>query len=238
MPPSPSEKSTRTRAAKPSEKKRSLAKTPKRPHKARAPLNRKQKLDRTRVAILQSALEHFGRMGFEGVSLRTIATAAGVNHGMIRHIYGDKDELWRQAVTFLFERTSIELSQNAEVLAGLDDRDRLKAYVRRYVEYCARHPEHARMMIQQSILAGPELTWAAEQFIRVRHSRDLPLLEWLKQAGVLPDVDTIALHFIIVGACQMIYLLAPEVRAVNGRNVFSPDAVKKHADAVVGILFR
>ena len=205
---------------------------------AATPPSRKQKLDRTRVAILQSAVEHFGRMGFEGVSLRAIATAAKVNHGMIRHIYGSKEELWRQAITFLFERTSIELSQNAEMLAGLDDRDRLKAYVRRYVDYCARHPEHARMMIQQSILAGPELTWAAEQFIRARHSRDLPFLDRLKAAGALPDVDTIALHFIIVGACQMIYLLAPEVRAVDGRDVFLPEAIRKHADAVIGILFR
>src|SRR5512139_3079821 len=69
---------------------------------------RKQRLNNTRVAILQSALDHFGKVGFEGASLRDIAADAGVNHAMIRHIYGTKQELWRQAITYLFERTNSE----------------------------------------------------------------------------------------------------------------------------------
>jgi AcrR family transcriptional regulator len=203
-----------------------------------AQLNRKQKLDRTRVAILQSALEHFGRVGFDGASVRTIAADAKVNHGMIRHIYGSKKELWRHAITFLFERIDEELGQNAEELAGLSSRARHEAYIRRYVEYCARHPEHARIMIQQSIFMGPQLTWTAEQFISARHQRDLPFLEHLKKSGDLPNVDALALHFIIVGACQMIYLLAPEIRAVDGRDVFEKAAIRKHADAIVALLYR
>lgn len=199
---------------------------------------RKQRLNNTRIAILQSALEHFGRLGFEGASLRDIAAEVGVNHAMIRHIYGTKQELWRQAITYLFERTNIELNQNAEALAGLSDVERMKAYIRRYVEYCAKHPEHARIMIQQSILEGPELTWAAEQFIDARYTRDIAFYERLQETGHLPKMDTIALRFIVVGACQMIYLLAPEVRAVSGRDVLTPEAIRKHADAVIALLFR
>lgn len=205
---------------------------------AKRPQKRKEMLDSTRIAILQSALNHFGRAGFEGASVRTIAADAGVNHGMIRHIYGSKEELWRQAITFLFARISNELSDNPEALVAVSDRDRMKATIRRYVEYCARYPEHARMMIQQSVTGGPKLTWAAEQFIHARHNRDLPFLDKLKKNGDIPQVDTIALHFIIVGAAQMIYLLAPEVRAVDGRDVFESSAIEKHADALVKLLFR
>jgi AcrR family transcriptional regulator len=199
---------------------------------------RKQRLNNTRIAILQSALDHFGKVGFEGASLRDIAADVGVNHAMIRHIYGTKQELWRQAITYLFERTNAELNQNAEALVGLSDVDRMKAYIRRYVEYCAKHPEHARIMIQQSILEGPELTWASEQFIRARYTRDIALYERLQDTGHLPKIDTVALRFIIVGACQMIYLLAPEANAVSGRNVMSPDSIRRHADAIISILFR
>lgn len=199
---------------------------------------RKQRLNNTRVAILQSALDHFGKVGFEGASLRDIAADAGVNHAMIRHIYGTKQELWRQAITYLFERTNTELNQNAETLAGLSDVERMKAYIRRYVEYCAKYPEHARIMIQQSILEGPELTWAAEQFIGARYTRDIAFYERLQETGYLPKMDTTALRFIVVGACQMIYLLAPEVRTVAGRDVLTPEAIRKHADAVIALLFR
>lgn len=203
-----------------------------------APRNRKEMLDLTRAAILQSALDHFGREGFDGASLRDIAADAGVNHGMIRHVFGTKEELWRQAITFLFARVSREMSDEPSALIAQTDRERMTAYIHRYVEYCAHHPEHARMMIQQSIMGGTELSWVAEQFIRERHNRDLPFIDRLKANGDIPQVDTIALHFIIIGGAQMIYLLAPEVQAVDGRDVFKPAAIKKHADALVKLLFR
>lgn len=202
------------------------------------PLKRKEMLDRTRIAILQSALSHFSRQGFGGASLRDIAAEANVNHGMIRHIYGSKEGLWRATITFLFARVNFELNEDPATVASVSERERMKTLIRRYVAYCAKHPEHARLMVQQSIMGGTELAWAAEQFIKSRHDRDQPFFERLMASGDLPQVDTLALHFIIIGAAQMIYLLAPEVRAVNGKDVFEPAAVQKHADALVKILFR
>ncbi|MBW8813400.1 MAG: TetR/AcrR family transcriptional regulator [Caulobacterales bacterium] len=198
---------------------------------------RQERLQKTREAILQSALDHFAVYGFEGASIRAIAAKAGVNHGMIRHIYGGKDELWRQAVVYLFERARAELTQDFD-RKGLTDREAFIRGMRRYVHYCARHPEHARMMIQQSIIAGPKLTWAAEELIRARHTVYLPLYERLKASGDLPDVDTSSLIFIISAACQMTYVLAPEVQALTGRDPFAPEAVERHVDAVVKIFLR
>ena len=91
--------------------------------------------------------------------------------------------------------------------------------------------------VQQSIMGGAELTWAAEQFTKVRHRQYLPLIERPKANGDLPDVDTASLHFIILGAGQMIYLLAPEVRAVHGHDAFDTAAIQKHADPLVKIIF-
>ena len=61
-------------------------------------------LDRTRNAILESALNHFSQRGLGGASLRDIAAEANVNHGMIRRIYGTKERLWRAVITVLFVR--------------------------------------------------------------------------------------------------------------------------------------
>ncbi len=199
---------------------------------------RSERLENTGSAILESALEHFARDGFEGASVRKIAAQAGVNHGMIRHIYGTKEELWRRAITFLFERLDSAVNVDAEIASGMDDRKLLETYVRRYVRYCAAHPEHARIMIQQSALAGPQLEWAAKQFIRARHQVMYAPIKRLREQGMLPDLDPVSLAFCLAGSCQTYFLLAPEVRALAGRNVFAAEEIERHAQTVIHLFLR
>ncbi|WP_084078716.1 TetR/AcrR family transcriptional regulator [Demequina sp. NBRC 110057] len=50
--------------------------------------------DTTRDAILDAALVAFAEEGFDRATMRSIAAAAGVDPGMIRHWFGDKDGLF------------------------------------------------------------------------------------------------------------------------------------------------
>jgi AcrR family transcriptional regulator len=199
---------------------------------------RAQRLQSTGAGILQSALMHFARHGYEGASLRDIAADAGVNHGMIRHIYGSKEEVWRAAITFLFERLDREVSLDDEVQAGRSDRELFTTYVHRYVRYCAHHPEHARIMIQQSAQKGPTLDWAIRRFIRARHRVAGPVIERLRDKGELPDVDAYSLAFSLAASCQLYFVLAPEVKSLTARDVFRPEQIERHAQAVVRIFLR
>ncbi|MDP1758061.1 MAG: helix-turn-helix domain-containing protein, partial [Pseudohongiella sp.] len=47
-----------------------------------------------RENILRAALAEFSHNGFSGASVRTIAQEAGVAHGLIRHYFLSKDELF------------------------------------------------------------------------------------------------------------------------------------------------
>lgn len=231
-------KSTATKRA-PTAKSKALTDVRRKPRAAAAkPVTRSERLEVTRSGILQSALEHFARYGFEGASVRDIAAQTGVNHGMIRHIYGTKEELWREAITFLFERLDREVNLDAEIQAGRSDRELFIAYVQRYVSYCARHPEHARIMIEQSSRSGATLEWAAQRFIRARHLVSAGFIKRLVEQGILPDVDPWSLGFCLAASCQMFFVLAPEVRSLSGREVFTPEAVERHAQAVIRIFLR
>jgi TetR/AcrR family transcriptional regulator len=196
---------------------------------------RKARLEETRKAILQSALEIFSELGFDGASTRAVAAKAGVNHGMIRHIYGSKEELWQTAIAFMFDRAHAAMARD---FSGLTLRQRFEARTRLYVRYCAEHPEHARLMIQLSTVSGPKLAPAIEQFSRTRHRDTLNDIRLLKAEGLLPNVDSASLLLSYVAACQMIYILAPEVKANSGRDVFEPAAVERHADAVLALFVR
>jgi AcrR family transcriptional regulator len=236
----PAAKKTRSSAASPERKavaKRATKRPAKKPAKKPA-MTRAEKLQRTRVAILESALTHFAKRGFEGASTRDIAESAGVQHGMIRHIYGSKDDLWRQVIAYLFERMHAEMAPILADMMKYDDEAVWRKWVAWYIRYCARHPEHARLMIQQSIMEGPRLEWAAQEFIRSRHLWHFPWLERMKAKRLFPDVDSVSLFFMITASCQMVYVLAPEIKAVDGRDVFDPEQIERHIDAVCAVFLR
>lgn len=52
----------------------------------------------TRDAILDAALALFAERGYDGASVRAIAAAAGVDPGLVRHFFGDKEALFATAV--------------------------------------------------------------------------------------------------------------------------------------------
>ena len=53
-----------------------------------------------RTHILTTALTLFGQKGFEGTSVRDIATEAGVNLAMISYYFGSKEKLFQKAIEF------------------------------------------------------------------------------------------------------------------------------------------
>src|SRR3989442_254727 len=52
----------------------------------------------TREAILAAAREVFAERGFDGASIRAIATSAGVDPALVHHYFGTKDELFLATV--------------------------------------------------------------------------------------------------------------------------------------------
>lgn len=53
----------------------------------------------TREAILTAARATFAERGFDAASIRSIATAAGVDPALVHHYFGSKEELFRATVS-------------------------------------------------------------------------------------------------------------------------------------------
>ncbi|NKQ56579.1 TetR/AcrR family transcriptional regulator [Amycolatopsis sp. K13G38] len=83
----------------------------------------------TRNALLAAAREVFSESGYEGATVRTIASRAGVDAAMVNHWFGGKESLFAQAVLQLpFDPGQLV----GELLAG--SRDSLgERIVRRFV---------------------------------------------------------------------------------------------------------
>ncbi|MDI2037047.1 TetR family transcriptional regulator [Paenarthrobacter nitroguajacolicus] len=69
----------------------------------------------TRDAILDAAKELFAELGYDGASIRAIATRAGVDPALIRHFFGDKETLFAHTVA---DRTAIPARMSAAFSDG------------------------------------------------------------------------------------------------------------------------
>lgn len=212
------------------------------PAKGKKPNVRTLQKEATRSAILQAALQIFSEHGYEGGSTRDIAARAKVHHALIKYYFKSKEALWKEAVTFLFQRQAQELS--LELAPGTLDtakgrREHAQAVLRRFVLYSAHHPEHARLMVQESVRDSKRLRWAADLFIKRTGKAACDLVAMLQKENILPpQVSAIALIYIIVGASQLFYTLAPEVRRVWGIDPDNENVIESHVEALLAVFIR
>ncbi|MGN7709660.1 TetR/AcrR family transcriptional regulator [Agrobacterium radiobacter] len=66
--------------------------------------------------ILDTALSHFARDGFDAASLRKIASDVGVHVALIGHNYGSKDDLWRAVI----DRVADQLASSLEAVPAYE----------------------------------------------------------------------------------------------------------------------
>ena len=190
----------------------------------------------TRRKILDSALREFSERGFEGASLRDISAAAGVNHALIKYHFENKEQLWKAAADFLFTRLEEEMVEPAYI-AAKPRNERVKQWIHRYVRYCARHPEHARIMVQESIRDSVRLRWAADKYIRRHHQLLLDSLPRTLDLERFPDIAMPTLVYMLNAAMQAPFTLATEIKLVHGTTVDSEEFVESYADSIFQLFF-
>ncbi|WP_267347160.1 TetR/AcrR family transcriptional regulator [Sphingomonas sp. GM_Shp_2] len=210
--------------------------TPRRRHYRSA--SRDEQKRATRSRILECALQHFSERGFEAASLRDIAAGSEVTHGVIRLHFGGKEELWRAAIDMMFERQRMELDlrkwHNHDQLTTSD----LQILIHDYVRYCARHTEHVRIMMHESLRESDRVRWLVEQHVRPTQGPIYALLKRAMEEGILANAPLPSLIYIWTAASQTIFALAAEARHLFNIDVNEPASIDAHAEAICAILIR
>lgn len=111
-------------------------------------LSRAREGEETRARILTSAVRHFGAVGFEGASLRTILADAATNTAAANYHFGSKAGLYRAVVGDYFARTRerrFALLDAAELAPDGFERLRAvtRAYMRPHIELVVGEGEYA-----------------------------------------------------------------------------------------------
>jgi AcrR family transcriptional regulator len=75
-----------------------------------------------RERIAASAREVFGELGFDGATIRGIATAAGVDPALVHHYFGTKQRLFLSVMSLPFDAAALKTQLLAPGLAGVGER--------------------------------------------------------------------------------------------------------------------
>jgi len=189
----------------------------------------------TKRNILNAALQVFSEKGFEGASIRDISSRLGLNHSLIKYYFTNKDNLWKAAVAHLFSVMEHEMHHAIE--NDLPPEEKIKSFVRSYVRYCARHPEHARIMLHESIHGGERLQWAADHYIKPQRQRYAAIFVEAVNNGLFPRIEPISLVHAFVAACQNVFSTSAAVRIIDGVDTTTELFIDKHAEAIIALFF-
>ena len=181
--------------------------------------------------ILSAALAAFAERGFQGATTRDIAAAAGVPQGLVTYHFASKQALWEAAADWIFAAFRADLDEAVSSLRHVDAATRLRAAMKHFARFAARHPELHCFMTHEGSHDGPRLRWLVDRHVRPLFDFSTALIR-----EALPRVDAAGLHYALIGAIAHVFAVAPEFARVTGRDARSPERVEAHAETVVDAL--
>ncbi len=204
------------------------------PSLSRAEKKLTPKGERARHTILQAAAELFGQRGYDSTGIRDIEDAAGVSRGTVTYHLGNKEEIWKAVIDFVFVPILRGMESNRSFLMTLAPAARERNLISQFTRISARNPHMNRLMIQE----GFRDTWR-NAFIVERFLSPLSgLLSGLAEGSALIRLlnEDPHVRYIILGSCNMVFSLPTEVSALFHRDVYEDAFIDRHIDTVISML--
>jgi AcrR family transcriptional regulator len=196
-----------------------------------------QRSIKTRASILNAAIAEFAERGFEGASIRAIADRLGLQHPLITYHYRNKDILWRAAAEHAFAQIRTEWDISAPEASDLSPLARLHQEYATLFRYTVAFPEFHRFMRQEALTNNPRLKWVAEAVLAPFLARLLPQIIEAQKQGLVPKVDPILFHYMMISLTATLSEFGPEMQVTSGVSTEDPKVVAAYWRLVDKMIF-
>jgi AcrR family transcriptional regulator len=190
-----------------------------------------------RTAILEAAAELFGQVGFEGTSMKAVASAAGEKKTLVQYHFRYKQQLWEETVAYVWQQrnealpTFLDLAP--EDLSALETMEDLCRYI---LKFTFANPTWVKIMFQEASTPGPRLDWMVERFFIDDFASGREVVELAQARGVLPDVDPLHLLYTLSGALIYLVNVAPIIERVTGQGATDDAFIEQYVATLLQIL--
>jgi AcrR family transcriptional regulator len=182
----------------------------------------------TRASILNAAIAEFAERGFEGASIRAIAGRLGLQHPLITYHYRTKDILWRAAAEHAFAQIKTGWDASAPESSDLPPLARLREEYATLFRYTVAFPEFHRFMRQEAVNNNPRLEWVAKTVLAPLLERLLPQIVAAQKQDLLPRVDPILFHYMMVSLTATLSGFGPEMQVTSGLFAENPKVAEAY----------
>jgi AcrR family transcriptional regulator len=158
--------------------------------------------DQRRRAIAEAVFAVIGDRGFGAVSLRDVASAAGVSMGSVQHYFATKDEMLAFTLQYLRERVLYRLQVELGLLADPSPREMVRTGLRMMLPLD--EPSRQEAQVNIAFFSAATVTSAYADLLRDGYAQLLDITrEQLREAaaggqivaGADPDREAAALFF-------------------------------------------
>ncbi|HWE74594.1 MAG TPA: TetR/AcrR family transcriptional regulator [Stellaceae bacterium] len=192
----------------------------------------------TRLLILKAAIVEFAEKGFEAASIRGIAERIELKHPLITYHFPSKDALWRASAEYAFRQIRDEWDKVAPEALGISAIERVREEYRTLFRYTVAFPEFHRFMRQETYTDNPRLKWVAQNVLKPLLDRLLPQIRAAQRDGLLPRVEPIVFHYMMVSLTTTLSEFGPEMRVTSGLRSDDPKIADAYWRLVEEIVFR
>ena len=192
--------------------------------------------DQQRHALLMAAGAHFAQHGFEGASLRAIAKEAGLAHGLIRHYFGTKEELWEAAAAHLFGQMQDTIAAANHSVESDDPLARMAAQLRATVRTSARIPHLVGFVMQTGLAGGERFARLVERYLRPSYALALQPFGQLCDQGRTAQIDPHFIFMLAANAAVGPFAQLANARALADMELTDPATADAYADALIDVL--
>jgi hypothetical protein len=103
--------------------------------------------------------------------------------------------------------------------------------------YTVAFPEFHRFMRQETLVNNPRLKWVAEAVLAPLLGRLLPQIIEAQKQGLLPAVDPVLFHYMMVSLTATLSEFGPEMQVTSGLSPETPGVVEAYWRLVDEMIF-
>jgi len=201
--------------------------------------NKDKKIAKTAQVILMHASNMFAELGYEGTIMDDLARRADVNKASIYYHFKDKENLYEQCLTKLFETVVDETLHKVEQVEST--KDKLYQLIVNFAHYADQNPQMPSILMRELASGGINMPVNARKQLQRMLFKLREILEHGVNNGVFNPIDAFSTHIMIMGSICFFVSSKPMRKAIKSTAVLDPsldEAFSGVADIILNGLLK
>ncbi len=189
-----------------------------------------------RERILDASRDLFADKGYDAVSIREIAEAAGANSALIYYYFQDKDGLYRQVIESVF---NLLLQRVQEIIGqgGDEPETVLGELAGMYAHFLEENPSLVRIMYYELARGGPNLPVLADKILQPIFLTVRKVIERGMEEGTLQPLDPSLSVLSLISMLLFYFIGRPVLRCLIGEYGYSPEGLDAFINHTMRLYF-